>query len=62
MTTRVTPYELFRLTKLQTSGSDPCHNFDLTGAGFNTPENFERSCLAKTGERGVVGVVGAESL
>lgn len=59
MTKRVTPRETLCSTKMQTCGSELCHNFDPTGYGFSPPESFERTLLTEIGERGVVGVVGA---
>ena len=61
MTTRVTSCGLFCSIKIQTCGSEPCHNFPA-GAGFDPPESFERRLLADNGERGVVGVEGVDSL
>lgn len=67
MTRKVSLYELFCLTKIQTCGSEPCHNVDPTGTGFTSPpESLERRFLANFGERGVGGVgavvsVGASS-
>jgi hypothetical protein len=58
MTTKVTLNGLFCLTKVQTCGSEPCHNFDPSRPGFGPPESLERKFLTETGERGVVGVVG----
>ena len=62
MTTRVSPYELICSKKIKTCGSEPCHNFDPTGVGFDPPENLERRSLLNIGERGVVGVVAVDSL
>ena len=55
MTVRVSRNRMFRLRGVQTWGSEPCHNFPPTGAGFDF---LEKGFLPMMGERGVVGVVG----
>jgi len=58
MTTRVSLDRSFCMLGIQTWGSESCHNFAPTEAGFGPPEILEKRFLPKIGERGAVGVVG----
>jgi hypothetical protein len=59
MTTGVRLDTSFRGAGIRTCGSEPCHNLDPTGAGFDPLDNLEKRFLPKVGERGVVGDEGA---